>query len=326
MFADDLILKISDAWLRATNGRLVELYRHSNGRRPSIAYPVRYSDQMIWRKTVDFNPEFVVFSDKLACKDHVRRICPDLPQAATLWAGTDARQIPDELLRRDVFIKANHGSTFNHRTYGEPCDRSALEKMTSGWLNTLYGEGSGEWPYFYVDRKIFVEELIGRKGTELLDFGIRASNGRVILGYVIGKAKTPEQWHFYLDPEGKSTWSFTDVEGGGFNPIRPELNILEPYMRAVEYAQRLSQGMDFARYDFFWDGETLYGGEITLFPAGGVLDPLHPHIAAVVLDGWDLRQSHFLKTRQTGLKRIYAGALRRRLERDRIARENIHCP
>jgi hypothetical protein len=315
MFADDFILAVTDAYLKLTHRNLVRRYRRIMLRQPNIAFPVRYSERMLWRKVVDRNPDFVTFSDKLATKDFIQRVCPDLPVPRTLWAGTAANEIPEALLQQDVFIKANHGCNFNHRSRGLPCDRAVLTKMTDEWLKTSYGHdgAGGQWTYDLVDRKIFVEETIGGDCIDLMEFNVRASNGRALLGSVMGKVKTPEQWYCYLDPQGGPTWGMQDTDGTPPPPLPSELNIAGPYLKAVRFAERLSVGTDYARYDFLWDGQTLYGGEITVFPAAGADDPLHSHVIKTLHDGWDLSQSYFLKTPQPGWKKIYAGALQRKL-------------
>ena len=320
MFTDDFIFAVADVYLRLTNRRLVRRYAELNGQPLNLARPVRFSERMSWRKAVDRNPHFVVCSDKLASKAFVQRTCPDLALPATLWVGTDARDIPDELLRRDVFVKANHGCGFNFQTRGAPCDRAALAKLCRRWLKTKFGVETCEWPYFRVERKLFVEETIRLEGvSELLEFNIRANNGHAILGSVLGKAKMPEQWHFYLDPEGRPTRGMTDPAGGIIKPIPAHMNILEPFRQAVAFAQRLSQGVDYARYDFLWNGRTLFGGEITLFPAGGFDDALNPDTDLALLAGWNLLDAHFFRAPHRGLKRIYAAALRRHLENSRAA-------
>jgi hypothetical protein len=54
--------------------------------------------------------------------------------------------------------------------------------------------------------------------------------------------------------------------------------------------------------DFLWNGSELYGGEITIYPAAGLKDPVDPAVHAYILDGWDLAQTHFLRAPQTGWK------------------------
>jgi hypothetical protein len=76
MERDDFIFAVANAVLCAKNPGLVRHYRRRYRRFPNIANPQLYSERMLWRKTVDHNPQFIVFSDKLATKDFLRQRCP----------------------------------------------------------------------------------------------------------------------------------------------------------------------------------------------------------------------------------------------------------
>ena len=320
MFNDDSIFAVTNAVLYAKNMELVRRYWRTIGRLPNIANPQRYSERMLWRKIIDHNPQFVLFSDKLATKDFLKGRCPDLPVPRTLWIGRDANAIPDELLRGDVFVKTNHGCGFNHRIRGGQCDRVALRKKTEQWLGSVHGRKGGEWAYFKVEPKLFVEESVGDAEAGLIEFNVRAGNGAVIMGSVMGRCKTPSQWAVYLDPEGAPTFGMNDPEGSPIVPLPKGLAVTEPYRRAVQFAQKLSVGVDYARFDFLWNGAELFGGEITVYPAAGMSDPANSSANAATMTGWDLMQSHFLKSQHTGWMRIYADALSRRLK------ENVSVP
>lgn len=311
-FADNLILMTANAVLCATNRRSVRRYRRDIGRRPNIANPQRYSERMLWRKLVDHNPQFVVFSDKLATKVFLKRRCPELSIPRTLWVGRSADEIPGELLSQNVLVKANHGSGFNHHVRAGQCDRVGLRKKTDQWLGSVYGVENDEWSYCQVEPKLFVEEAIGDAEGDLIEINVRAAHGKPILGSVIGKCKTPAQWAVYLDTEGVPTSGMSDPDGSPVTPLPRDLEVLEPYRRAVQFTKQLSLGVDYARFDFMWNGRELFGGEITVYPAAGIYDPVNTATAAAILKGWDLKQSHFLKSRQSGWMRLYAAVLNRR--------------
>lgn len=304
---------VAEALIYAGDFGLVRRYKRRLGRWPRVANPRLYSERMLWRKLVDRNPLFVTFADKLATKDFIRERCPELPLARVLWVGADADAIPAEVLRGDVFLKANHGCDFNRRIRNGEYDRAELRELTRRWLGSVYGRKNGEWGYGQVRPTLFVEEAIGDISAGMLEFNVRASNGHIILGSVLGDCKTPRQWSVYLDAVGEPACAMqpsTANPPAGFDARR----VLEPYRRAVDLTRRLSVGVDYARFDFLWNGRELYGGEITVFPAGGVADAVEPATNALILDGWDMAQSHFLSAPQTGWKRWYVAALKRQLK------------
>jgi len=316
LFADNLVLGAANAILYVNHPGFVRRYRRDFGRLPNIANPQRYSERMLWRKLVDHNPQFVVFSDKLASKDFLQRCCPELPVPRTLWVGRSADEIPDELLRQDVLVKANHGSGFNHHVRAGQCDRAALRQKTDQWLNSVYGVKGGEWGYSKVEAKLFVEEAVGDAETDLIEFNVRASHGKPILGSVMGKCKTPAQWAAYLDSDGVPTLGMHDPDGSPVKLLPKGLEVAEPYRRAVQFARQISIGVDYARFDFLWNGKELFGGEITVYPAAGVRDPSNALVNTAILTGWDLRQSHFLRSQHDGWTQLYADALKRQWARE----------
>ncbi|MCC6820929.1 MAG: hypothetical protein IT579_09385 [Verrucomicrobia subdivision 3 bacterium] len=311
---DSLIFAATNVVLYAKNAGLVRRYWRRLGRLPDIANPRRYSERMLWRKTVDHNPQFIIFSDKLATKEFIKRRCPDLPVAHVRWVGCNPDAIPDECLQGDVLVKANHGCDFNYRVRGGRWDRSVLREKGQRWLTSVYGKLTGEWGYSQVEPKLFVEEAVGDEDAGLIEFQVRASNGTAMLGSVMGHCKTPAQWFAYLDPDGNQTLGMNDPDGSPIVPSPRALAAIEPYLRAVEYTRRLSVGVDYARFDFMWNGQDLFGGEITVYPAAGIMDPVNSQVQAATLHGWDLLQAHFLKTTHTGWTQRYADALKRRLK------------
>jgi hypothetical protein len=312
---DSIVISLANALLYARNPVAIARYIQWVKRLPNVACPRRYSERMLWRKLVDRNPLFIIFTDKLAAKEYCQRMCPDLAIPRTLWVGEDADAIPDDLLRGDVFVKTNHGYKFNYCIRNGKVDRADLKKKTSRWLAVTHGIWSAQWAYAQVPPKLFVEEAVGDARGGMIEFNIRASNGRPILGSVIGHNKLKNQWTVYLDLDGKPTAGTKHRDGDPIPRLPEGLDIGEPYRMALDYTRRLSVGVDYARFDFLWNGATLYGGEVTVYPAAGMEEIANPGVHATLVGGWDLAASHFLRTSHAGPRRIYAGALRRLVAR-----------
>lgn len=320
MPSDQSIFALANVALYASNPNLIRRHRRSIVLFPNVARPRLYSERMLWRRMLDRNPLFVTFSDKLATKEYMNRICPDLSVPETLWVGTDSREIPDDVLKGDVFVKANHGCKFNYEIRNGQVDRADLFQKTSRWLKTRWGKKYMEWGYSQVRPTLFVERAVGDARQNLLDINVRCSNGTTVLGSVIGQCKVPGTWIAYLDANGDTTY-------GPYDPLHsqpprmPEgVEVVEAYLRAAEHAKRLSVGVDFARFDFLWNGTELYGGEITIYPAAGNKETTNSLTHEVLISGWDLTQSHFLQNPKPGFWGRYAKALRSSLEEDQPPR------
>lgn len=283
-----------------------------------MALPERYSERMLWRKAVDRNPLFVVFSDKLATKDYIRERCPDLALPRTRWVGSDADSIPDDVLGGDVYVKASHGCDFNFRIRGGVVDRRELKTVTDRWLGKRYGKRYGEWAYSRVPARLFVEDAVGDAGADLLEFQVRAGDGGFVVGSVMGKSKLPGQWAAYLDSEGGQTEGVARRSDCDFPVLVDDPRLREAYRRAVAHSLTLSKGVDYARFDFFWNGRELFGGEITTYPGAGNGEIVNPEVNEVLKTVWRLEKSDFLQRPRGLLGHVYGGALRRTLRRRAI--------
>jgi hypothetical protein len=314
---DQLVLGSTNAYLYARNPRAVRRFYRRMGRLPNLAAPGSYLERMYWRKLVDRNPLFVELTDKLRAKEYCRRMSPELALPATLWIGSDADAIPDQVLAGDVFIKTNHGFNFNYRVRDGKVDRSHLKRTTDGWMAQVHGQRSEQWAYGQIAPKLLVEEAVGDAESDMLEFSISSSDGRAIRGAVIGHNKLPNTWVVALDTEGRPTTHANDPPGTPPKPLPEGLVIGEPFALAVAHARKLSVGLDHARVDFMWNGTTLYGSEITIYPAAGLAPIVNPDVEAQVLLGWELEKSHFLRAARSGPVALYAAALRRHLEAER---------
>ena len=311
ILGDRLIFALTNLWLYARYGRLMWKAYRRHGWWPNVARPESISERMWWRKFVDRSPLHVTFADKLATKEYIRARCPELAIPRTLWVGANADEIPDDVLRGDVYVKTNNGCSFNYRIRGGAVDRGELKKTTDRWMKYRFGKEHGEWAYWPIKPKLFVEEAIWGGECGLLDLQIRSGWGECILGLVLGCAKTPRKWAVYLDDNGHAKpGAEAEVEGFRLESL-DGLDLREPYRAACAYARRLSEGVDYARFDFFWNGTTLYAGEITVYPGGGVREVSNPAMLAQLKAGWRLERSWFLSTPQGWPVCIYANALRR---------------
>ena len=55
----------------------------------------------------------------------------------------------------------------------------------------------------------------------------------------------------------------TNPEGNPIVALPETLAVTEPYRRAVQFARKLSVGVDYARFAFLWYGPELFGEKIT---------------------------------------------------------------
>lgn len=293
------------------NLNLVLRFTLKLGHLPNVAIPQTAEEKFLWRKIFDRNPLFALLSDKLCAKDYVARTCPELMLPKVLWSGKDFDDIPDHVLDTPAVLKSNHASgqvVFLHCT---KLDRQSLKTKTDRWLSKPYGQANGEWGYRDIDRKIFVEEfVVGPDGEPLQDFNVYVVNGRV------------QHVQCMRDSYGADP-NTTRYDRDG-TPLKPHyspkyayrvLDVPAQYRKIVELAERLAAGFDHIRCDFYLAGEKIYFCEFTMYALAGYPGD-KGRLAEQWKRDWDLRQSWFLTTRQTGWRAIYANWLANRLGGD----------
>lgn len=305
---------IINALLYVVCWRQVRKFKKRVGYFPNIAAPEKYHEMMFWRRIFDHNPLFVTFCDKLATKEYIKSIIPEAELPETLWIGSDVGAIPESLQNVDAVLKANHGSSFNHFWGLGDRESNGLKTKTEKWLKTNYGRSKHEWGYFQVRRLLFLERLLPLPdGEKLVDVSVRCSNGNAILASATTDNKTAAKRFGYFDIYGKRCVHFETKESED-EKLPPDFILPESFPLAVEWAKRLSVGVDYARYDFLCAGSGIYPGEVTVYPGAGLTLADEDGIDAVIVEGWDVGMSWFLRTPWRGWKRIYAEAVREHFE------------
>jgi hypothetical protein len=284
---------------------------------PCVAVPRRYHEKILWRKVFDHNPLFNVFCDKLATKAFIQVRLPELPVPETLWVGKSLADAPAALIHSDVVIKTNHGSSFNYFPAKGTLCRDKINDLFAGWMGRNFGESLLEWGYYDVERSIFIERLVPvRDGEFLLDISVDCANGSAVYAYVAINQKTPDAKVDNFAVDGTRVDIFGAYMGEECR-LPDGLELAPHFAKAVGFAARLSEGIDYARFDFLASRAGLYAGEITVYPSGG--------ISRAAPDGqvggdtmanarWDILASWFLTTPLRGWRRVYARMLRHVLE------------
>lgn len=319
--ADRAVFALWRAAALLRHPRLHWKYVRRMRRLPDVAVPVLFSERMLWRKLFDRNPDFVTFSDKLACKRWIAERAPDLAIPRVLWEGERAEDIPPALIRPGVAIKANHGSGFNRLIRdAPPPPREQVVATARRWLARDWGRHRGEWCYAAVPRRVFVEELVTPAPDEtLFDLKVHAGGGEMGFCGLFTDTKTPRQRSRRYHADGTPMAETVP----GYAALPDDQPLPPGFHRAVAIARRLSREVDYARFDFLVHGEHVFAGEITVFTAAGYRD-FSAALAPVMTKLWDLRRAWPLRAdaaRDGWLARAYRPAAIRA-----VAAQRMHVP
>jgi hypothetical protein len=284
---------------------------------PNVVLPGDINEKMFWRKVFDHNPDFTTFCDKLAVKDYVKKLMPDLACAKVYWRGRDVRQAPDSAFEHPTMFKPNHtAGRFMRLPAGVP-DREALQKRADEWLKYRHVSHYDEWGYRNVVPELFLEERIDKPGMdELLDINLYTYGDKVGLIIATLGEKTGNDRVGLFDADGTRLPAHRQLLPKRKKPVPLPEGFALPVKAAKlrDIAVKLTGGSDHLRIDLMWNGKQLYICEITVYAGGGFRVFSDPAIAEHMSALWDLKNSWFMTTPQSGWRGRYKAWLDRQLD------------
>lgn len=312
-----LVFRAVDRWIKKTKNaqwQRVRGFQKSFGvKNLRVALPQLPNEKFFWRKIFDHDPRFIIASDKIASKEWIIAQGINVKIPRTLWTGTDASQIPDDLWQRPIYIKGAHGWRMNIPVLTPPntAERDAIIAAANSFLELGHGEAAYEWAYFGVPRRLMVEEAItpGRSLVEVKYYTF----GRSVELFMITRQGPPETAARWVK---QANGGYARVnKATTSSKIIDKAPLPDAAFKGLEIASAIGGHFDHMRVDTYIDGDDVILGELTVYNMTGRVavnggDP-NDHFNR----SWDLRNSWFLTTRQKGWRRVYAGFLRRALDR-----------
>jgi hypothetical protein len=233
---------------------------------PHFGRPVTFSEKINWRILNDRRPLLEWTCDKLAMKDYVlKEAQAGLYVPRTVWSGSDIRDLETAELPEHWVLKPNHRTGLIYFGRGRPEHRE-LSAVTATWLSAFEAMRLREWAYSKARPAFLVEELMGTPGTPPPDYKFLVFDGKVALIDMHTDRYTGHQTRLYL-PD----WSPLDVlydPAFELAPVAPPPPSLGP-MLAI--AAHLGRPFDFMRVDLYDDNGVIKFGELTPYPAGGLV-------------------------------------------------------
>jgi hypothetical protein len=162
-----------------------------------------------------------------------------------------------------------------------------------------------------------VERLVPNVSTEfkVYTFGDRIE--RLVIIYDRFSDEVADVWL----PNGQGGWAL--FEGAAAVAKRANRPLPENTEAALQISRQIGGHFDHMRVDLISDGRKLWFSELTIYNMAGYLPVVGDVASEPVNTSWDLEQSWFMRTPQTGWKRFYAAQLRKHLNSDEGAFRRI---
>lgn len=235
---------------------------------PNLTTPFSFSEKVATRMLYDRDPFLTLISDKLHVRDYVAKRAGSQYLVPLLWSGDSTETIPFNDLPQKFVIKTNHGCGYNiivrDRTQ---IDWELTKRKLNKWIRTNFGNDTmlgAAWAYTNIDPRIMVEALLDDNGKLPVDYKFYCFSGRVeFLLMMFDRYGNRRQKHFDRDFNALDLWKGVEQYEGDIE--RPD-----NYREMLEFAERLSDGMDFIRVDAYSVGNRVFFGELTCYPAGSM--------------------------------------------------------
>ena len=238
-------------------------------RLPNLAQPQTFNEKLNWRKLNEPDPLFTIAADKIASKQWVKSVCPQVMVPQTLWQGTDFLSLDVNALPSKYVIKGNHGSRMNlfYPADNRPGqlfpDIQDLERIREKWFKHDQYATLGEWGYKHINKQVFVEEFLDFKGTVPDDYKMFVYHGKVEFIQLDTGRFNGHHRNMY-----DANWTDLNID---FSHPRKQPSPPKPdcFDTMIKAAEQIGQYFTFVRVDFYQLDGQVYFGELTIYPGAG---------------------------------------------------------
>lgn len=258
-------------------------YKNVFSRFPDLRNPKTFNEKLNWLKLYDRNMIYTIMVDKYEAKRYVADIIGEEYIVPTYGIWDRAEDIDFDSLPDKFVLKATHdsGRVIICRDKSTLDKDNAIREMRKSLRRNFYAV-TREWPYKNVKPRIIAEQLLETlDGSEIADYKVHNFNGipRIIL--VCRDRFNGVMTEDFYDTQ----WNHIDVR----RPAHPNAMRLEDQPKTLEkmleLSQRLSEGIPFVRNDFYSINGKVYFGEMTFYPASGLV-PFVPESYDLMFGEW----------------------------------------
>lgn len=252
---------------------LKRLFHYNMGYELDLDNPKTFSEKLQWLKLYDRNPIYTTMVDKFEMKQYVAEIIGDKYIIPTLGIWENAENIDFNAMPDQFVLKCTHDShdIIICKDKAKFDITVAKKKMQKG-LQRNYFYAFREWCYKDIKPRIIAEQFMDNHGEDLIDFKVHNFNGvpKVIL--VCANRFSDKQ---YTQDFFDCNWKHLPVKRPKSQNDSVLMKKPDCIQEMLEISRILSKDIPFIRTDFYIIEGKLYVGELTFFPASGLL-PFEP--------------------------------------------------
>lgn len=244
-------------------------YQNHFLRKLDLKNPQTFNEKLQWLKLYDRRPEYTTMVDKYRAKDYIASVIGEEYIIPTLGVWKSFDEIDFGALPDQFVLKCNHGSGDVVICKDKAAfDVAAARKKLTAALAQDYYLVSREWPYKNVDRLILAEQYIEDSVThDARDYKFFCFNGEAKC-FKVDFDRFGEHHANWYDREANLL-----PYGEKICPPCPDKQLEMPFCLEMmtKLSEKLSKGIPFLRVDLYCINGRIFVGEMTFFPASGLL-------------------------------------------------------
>lgn len=262
-------------------------FRKNFGRWPDFHNPKTFNEKLNWLKLHDRRPEYTRMVDKAEAKRYVAERIGEEYVIPTYGVWDRAEDIDFDALPDKFVMKATHdsGRVIICRDKSQLDIDDARQAMRESLRRNFYAV-TREWPYKNVKPRIIAEQLLESDGDPA-DFKVHCFNG-VPKAILVCRDRFREAGltEDFFDTE----WRHLDISRPGHANAAVMEKAPLTLSRMLELSRVLSDKYPFIRADFYEVGGRLYFGELTFYPASGMVPFIPEEIDSIWGEALSLKE------------------------------------
>lgn len=252
--------------------------------------PQTFNEKIQWLKLNDRKPIYSKLVDKYEVREYVKEKIGEEYLVPILGVWEKFEEIDFDQLPEKFVLKCTHDSggiviCKDKKIFDIEEAKNKIEKCLK---HNFYYIGR-EWPYKNVKPRIIAEKYLENINSKekLMDYKFMCFNQKVQCSFVCSGRNEKEGLSVdFYDLEWRKM-PFTRKYKNSNKEIKRPVN----YKKMIKLAEILSEGIPFARIDFYEIDNKIYFGEITLYPGCG-FEKFNPSKYDKILGDWiDLSSS-----------------------------------
>ena len=243
-------------------------YKVAIGKKLNLEKPETFNEKLQWLKLYDRKPEYTKFADKYEVRKYIANVIGEEYLIPVIDVFDCVDQINWGELPNQFVLKCAHGSGSNIICRDKnKLDIGLAEKKLRKWMKYNWYWFGREWQYKNIKPRVICEKyMVDESGTELKDYKFMCFNGKVRCTFVCSNRNTPGGSEIDIYD---TDWNLMPFERKNHPNSGKKISKPKEYAKMVEFAEKLTRNMSFARVDFYEINGHLYFGEITFHPDSG---------------------------------------------------------